>query len=95
VLVMKFRERHRVNRPTLAVLVGALVLLLVVSTAFQKYDRHQEDMDFARSTRDRLTTELADPDLVNRVPSDFVFGDIVWMDIIYSDLFRFRRLGWL
>ncbi|NDE81225.1 MAG: hypothetical protein EB037_09980, partial [Actinobacteria bacterium] len=79
----------------LAVLVGALVLLLVVSTAFQKYDRHQEDMDFARSTRDRLTTELADPDLVNRVPSDFVFGDIVWMDIIYSDLFRFRRLGWL
>jgi hypothetical protein len=52
-------------------------------------------MDFARSTRDRLTTELADPDLVNRVPSDFVFGDIVWMDIIYSDLFRFRRLGWL
>ena len=95
VLVMKFRERHRVNRPTLAVLVGAMVLLLVVSTAFQKYDRHQEDMDFARSTRDRLTTELADPDLVNRVPSDFVFGDIVWMDIIYSDLFRFRRLGWL
>jgi hypothetical protein len=52
-------------------------------------------MEFARSTRDRLIAEMADPGLATKQASDFVFGDIVWMDIIYSDLLRFRRLGWL
>jgi drug/metabolite transporter (DMT)-like permease len=95
VLVVKIRDRHGLTRTTRNALIVTSFLLLIASTAFQKYDRHNEDMEFARSTRDRLTTEMADPSLATKQASDFVFGDIVWMDIIYSDLLRFRRLGWL
>ena len=95
VLLVKIRDRHGLTRTTRNALIGSLVLLLIASTAFQKYDRHHEDMEIARFTRDRLTTEMADPGLATEQASDFVFGDVVWMDIIYSDLFRFRRLGWL
>lgn len=95
VLAVKLRDRRPLTRTTRSALFATSVLLLIASNAYQKYDRHQEDMEFARSTRDRLIAEMADPGLATKQASDFVFGDIVWMDIIYSDLLRFRRLGWL